>query len=276
MGQQSAPSPAQAAPVSKDVTVFGMKIHYVEAGSGPVVVLLHGLGGNSTNWAFNIAPLSQNYRVIVPDQIGFGQSDKPLINYRIGTYVDFLDRFLTELKVERVSLVGNSMGGWIAASYALAYPNKVERIVLADAAGFAPPKDLDFKNLAALNPSTREGMKQLAKLVFYNQQLFASDTAVDMMLAQRMGAGDGYTIQSLIESIARGEGMLDNRLSAIKQPTLIIWGREDGLIKLSDGERFNKEIPGSRLLVFDQCGHVPQAEKAPEFNSAVLKFLSGN
>jgi pimeloyl-ACP methyl ester carboxylesterase len=276
MGQQSASSPAPAAPVNKDVTVFGMKIHYVEAGSGPVVVLLHGLGGNSTNWAFNIAPLSQNFRVIVPDQIGFGQSDKPLINYRIGTYVDFLDRFLTELKIERASLVGNSMGGWIAASYALAYPNKVERIVLADAAGFAPPKELDIKTLASLNPSTREGMKQLTNLVFYNKQLFASDTAIDMMLAQRMGAGDGYTIQSLIESIARGEGMLDNRVSAIKQPTLIIWGREDGLVKLSDGERFNKEIPGSRLLVFDQCGHVPQAEKAAEFNAAVLKFLSGN
>ena len=276
MGQQSASSLAPTAPVNKDVTVFGMKIHYVEAGSGPVVILLHGLGGNSTNWAFNIAPLSQNYRVIVPDQIGFGQSDKPLINYRIGTYVDFLDRFLTELKIERASLVGNSMGGWIAASYALAYPNKVERIVLADAAGFAPPKDLDIKTLSALNPSTREGMKQLAKLVFYNQQLFAGDTAIDMMLAQRMGAGDGYTIQSLIESIARGEGMLDNRVSAIKQPTLIIWGREEGLVKLSDGERFNKEIPGSRLVVFDQCGHVPQAEKASEFNAAVLKFLSGN
>jgi alpha-beta hydrolase superfamily lysophospholipase len=105
---------ASAQAADKEVTVFGQKIHYVEAGSGPVVVLLHGLGGNTTNWAFNVPALAQKYRVIVPDQIGFGRSDKPLINYRVGTYADFLDKFLDELKVEKASLVGNSMGGWMA------------------------------------------------------------------------------------------------------------------------------------------------------------------
>lgn len=259
----------------KQANVFGMKIHYVEAGSGPVVVLLHGLGGNGANWAFNMGALAQKYRVIVPDQIGFGRSDKPQISYRIGTYVDFLDKFLAALNVERASLIGNSMGGWIAAAYALAHPSKVERLVLADAAGFAPPKELDLRTLSGLNPSTREGMRQLAARVFYNKQLFATDAAIDLMLTQRMAAGDGHTIQSLIESIARGEDMLDNRLAAIKQPTLIIWGREDGLTLLADGQRFQREIPGSQLVVFENCGHIPQVEKAAEFNAAVLKFLSG-
>lgn len=266
---------AQTTPALKEATVFGFKLRYAEAGTGPAVVLLHGLGGNGTNWAFNTAALAQKYRVIVPDQIGFGQSDKPLINYRIGTYVDFLDKFLSELKVERASLVGNSMGGWIAANYTLAHPEKVERLVLVDAAGFAPPKDFDLRTLAGLNPSTRAGMRQLAALVFYNRQLFASDAAIDLLLTQRMTAGDGYTIQSLVESIARGDDMLDGRLSAIKQPTLVIWGREDGLIKLVDGQRFQREIPGAQLVVFDQCGHVPQVERAAEFNAAVLKFLGG-
>src|ERR1700682_1198090 len=82
----------QAVPVEKDITVYGAKIHYAEAGSGPTVILLHGLGGNWTNWALNIGPLAANYHVLAPDQIGFGKSDKPLINYSIGTYVDFLDR----------------------------------------------------------------------------------------------------------------------------------------------------------------------------------------
>src|SRR5215212_234393 len=130
----TAAAQAPAPQPSKEVVVFGQKIRYVEAGSGPVVVLLHGLGGNSTNWAFNTPALAQKFRVVVPDQVGFGGSDKPLINYRIGTYVDFLDKLLAELKVERATLVGNSMGGWVASLYALRYPAKVERLVLVDSA----------------------------------------------------------------------------------------------------------------------------------------------
>lgn len=267
-----AQTPAPSA--TKEAVVFGQKIHYLDAGSGSAVVLLHGLGGNSANWAFNTPIFAQKHRVIVPDQIGFGSSDKPFINYRLGTYVDFLDKFLEGLKVERATLVGNSMGGWIAAAYALKHPAKVERLVLVDAAGFAPPKEFDLAALSGLNPSTREGMKQLAGLVFFNP-LMKTDAAVDMLLAQRLSAGDGYTIQSLVESIHRGEDMLDGRLGAIKQPVLIVWGRNDGLTPLArEGERFKKEIPHAQLLVFDDCGHVPQVEKAAEFNAAVLKFLS--
>jgi triacylglycerol lipase len=266
-----APAPSQP---TNEAVVFGQKIRYVEAGTGPAVVLLHGLGGDSANWAFNTPALAQKHRVIVPDQVGFGDSDKPLINYRVATYVDFLDKFLEDLKVERATLVGNSMGGWIAASYALKHPAKVERLVLVDAAGFAPPKEFDLAALSGLNPSTRAGMKQLAGMVFFNP-LFKTDAAVDMLLAQRLSAGDGYTIQSLVESIHRGEDMLDGRLGAIKQPVLIVWGREDGLTTLArEGERFRKEIPHAQFLVFDNCGHVPQVEKAAEFNAAVLKFLS--
>ena len=263
-----------AAPSAKEAVVFGQKIQYTDTGSGPVVVLLHGLGGNSANWAFNTPALAQRFRVIVPDQVGFGRSDKPLINYRVGTYVDFLDKFLAGLKVERASLVGNSMGGWIAASYALKYPAKVERLVLVDAAGFAPPKEFDLSVLAGLNPSTREQAKMLAGLVFYNP-LFKSDAAADATLEQRISAGDGYTIQSLVESIHRGEDMLDGKLAALKQPVLLVWGREDGLTPLArEGERFKREIPQAQLVVFEQCGHVPQVEKAAEFNAAVLKFLA--
>jgi pimeloyl-ACP methyl ester carboxylesterase len=270
-----APAPA-GQPAGKEVTIFGQKIHYVEMGSGPVVVLLHGLGGNTSNWAFNVSALAQKYRVVVPDQIGFGRSDKPFINYRVGTYVDFLDKFLDELKIEKASLVGNSMGGWVSALYTLQRPARVERLVLVDAAGFRPPKEFDLPALSGLNPSTREGMRQLATMVFANKLLFTSDAAIDAMLAQRISAGDGYTIQSLVESIYRGEDMLDGRLGAIKHPTLLIWGREDGLTPLArEGERFKREIANSQLIVFDNCGHVPQVERAADFNLAVLKFLAG-
>jgi triacylglycerol lipase len=266
----------QAAPQIKEqwATVFGAKIHYQEAGSGPVVILLHGLGGDAGNWTPTIAPLAQKYRVIVPDQIGFGRSDKPFLNYRVGTLVDFLDGFYRELKIDKATLVGNSLGGWAAAAFALAHPQKVERLVLVCSAGFALTASVDPRVLNGLNPSTRDAIKQVMSLVFYNAQLFASDAAVDQFFARRVTAGDGYTIQRFIDSIGRGEDTLDGKLSAIKQPTLIIWGREDGLTPLALGERFKKEIAGSQLVIFEKCGHVPQLEKAAEFNTTLMKFLT--
>lgn len=261
-------------PLNKDVTVFGFKIHYLEAGTGPDVVLLHGLGGDSSNWTFNINALSRSFHVIVPDQLGFGFSDKPLINYRVGTLVDFLDKFLAELNLNRVTLVGNSLGGWIAADYTIEHPDKVARLVLVDSAGFALPKDFDMQQLSTLNPSTREQMRALAGRVFYNKGLFANEEMIDLMLSRRLTAGDGFTIDKLIGSIQRSEDVLDNRLGKIKVPVLIIWGKQDGLLPLSDGERFKKEIAGARLDVFDQCGHAPMAEQATKFNDEVIKFIS--
>ena len=273
-GSQVSAVASQAGPVEKDITVYGAKIHYAEAGDGPTVILLHGLGGNWTNWALNMGPLAANYHVVALDQIGFGKSDKPLINYSIGTYVDFLDQFCRQLKIERASLVGVSMGGWISAAYTIAFPQKVDRLVLVDAAGYEPPASLDRRTLYGLNPSTRAGMKALSAKVFYNQSVFGSEAVIDRLLAQRINAGDGYTINSIIDSLGRGEGFLDNQVQAIKRPTLIVWGRQDGLVLLADGERFKKEIPNSTIVVFDQCGHVPLVEKAADFNAAVLKFLA--
>ncbi len=264
-----------AAPVDKEVVLFGQKIHYQEAGSGPVVILLHGMGGNTSAWGFNVAALASKFRVIIPDQVGFGRSDKPLINYRIGTYVDFLDKLYQELKIERATLVGNSMGGWIAAAYTIEHPDRVERLVLVDAAGFSPPKDFDASILSDINPTTRASMKRLLALNFSNKQLFASDAAIDLALTARFAANDGFAIKCLVETILRNEDVLDNRLSAIKKPTLIIWGRDDGLLTLADfGERFHKEIAGSQLVVIEKAGHVPQVEQAAEFNTALLKFLA--
>src|SRR5829696_1982029 len=261
------------AQTSKEVLVFGQKIHYVEAGSGPTVILLHGLGGSSQAWQYNIGPLAEKFHVVVPDQIGFGKSDKPLVSYHIRTYVDFLDQFCRRLKIERATLVGNSMGGWIGAMFTAAFPDRVDKLVLVDAAGYAPPKELDTRVFFGLNPTTREGMKVLVAKVFYNKA-FQTDAAIDAAIAARLSAGDGFTIKSITESIIRGEDFLDNTVKTIKRPTLIVWGREDGLTPLADAERFQKDIVGSMLVVFDQCAHVPNLEKPGEFNAALIKFLT--
>ncbi len=293
MGQKPSPAPtpmvgvklsagpekALAAPdgevADKYATVFGAKIHYLDAGSGPVVILLHGLGGSTSNWAPTIAPLAQKYRVIVPDQIGFGKSDKPMLNYRVGTLVDFLDGFYKQLGIQKASLVGNSLGGFTAAAFAIAHPEKVDKLVLVDAAGFTVTGDIDPRVLNGLNASTRQQVRDLLSLVFFNKEQFGSDMAIDAFFASRVTAGDQYTIQRFIDSIAHSEDMLDGKLGAIKHPTLIIWGREDGLTQLAMGQRFNKEIAGSQMLIIDKCGHVPQLEKSAEFNAGLMKFLSG-
>ena len=259
----------------KTVSVFGAKIAYIEAGdpSKPTVILLHGLGGNSGNWIFTVPALATNYHVIAPDQIGFGKSDRPLLKYRVTTYVDFLDKFMSELKIEKATIIGNSLGGWVAAWTAIKYPNRVEKIVLADAAGLKPTA-VDMAQIYSLNYSTRDEVRQLVKLVFYNQALFGSDAFIEQSMNVRISANDGYTINSLIESIKRDEDFLNGRLGEIKKPTLVIWGKQDGLLKLADGEQFKREIAGSELVVVDQCGHVPMVEKAVDFNKAVLAFLA--
>ncbi|MFT3746509.1 MAG: alpha/beta fold hydrolase [Pyrinomonadaceae bacterium] len=259
----------------KTATVFGAKINYVEAGdpTKPKIILLHGLGGSTANWATNIAALSANYHVIALDQVGFGKSDKPFLKYRVATYADFLDKFMSELKIESASLVGNSMGGWVAALMAMKYPNRVNKIVLADAAGLVPP-NFGEAQVYQLNNSTRDEIRANMKLIFANPALQSSEMLVDQFMTLRVTANDGGTINSLIESIKRKEDFLNGRLGEIKKPTLIIWGKQDRLLPVADAYTFNKGIAGSELVVFDACGHVPQFEKTADFNKAVLDFLA--
>ena len=258
--------------IDKFVTVYGAKIHYVEAGSCAPVILIHGLADNVTIWDPVIPALAARFRVIALDQIGFGRSDKPLLNYRVSTLVDFLNGFLTELKIERASPVGNSLGGWVAAAYALAHPERVERLVLSDAAGYAAlAKTMDSRALRALRVASRDDIRYLGPLAFHDKRFYQD---VDAAFKERVTAGDSYTVAQVLDSMIRGDDALDNKLQTLKQPTLVLWGREDKLIPLSFGEQFHREIVNSRLRIIDNCGHMPQLECPNEFSAAVLKFFS--
>lgn len=270
---------AQApAPESKQVEIFGQKIHYLEAGSAsnPAVILLHGLGGDTSNWALTIPALASKYHVYIPDQVGFGKSDKPITNYRVAMLVEFLDVFCKKLGIQKAALVGNSLGGWTAAAFAIAHPEKVDKLILVDAAGYTPKRwggpEITKEALAALNPSTTEDFKRLFSLILYNKAMVTSQF-VEQALTNKLKRGDGYTINSFIESVLRGEDYLDGKTQKIKSPTLVLWGKDDGLTPLGMGKAFAEDIPGAQLVVIDQCGHVPQMEKAAEFNAALLKFL---
>ncbi len=265
-------------PVAKDVQVLGQKIHYLEAGSGPTVILLHGLGGDASNWAATVPALSKSFHVFVPDQIGFGASDKPLANYRVGMLVDFLDGFCKKLAITKATVVGNSLGGWTAMAFTIAHPDKVERMVLVDSAGFSfehlggskPTREM----LEVMNVSTVEGAKTLIGIIFANKSM-ATDAVAETFLAEHLRRNDGYTIERFIDSLMRGEDVVDGKLAKIKVPTLVVWGREDLLTPLAGGKMMANEIAGSEIVILDRCGHVPQIECAAPFNAALIKFLSG-
>jgi pimeloyl-ACP methyl ester carboxylesterase len=272
------PAFGQAGPVQpadKTLAVFGQTIHYWDVGSGPVVVLLHGLGSRKEDWLPVVGPLSQKYRLLVPDQIGFGHSDKPLMDYRIQTYVDFLDEFLRDLKVEKASLVGESLGGWISALYAAeitggAHIVPVEKLVLVDAAGLNQEKPVP----PVLNPSTLAAMRGLMEAVFYDTSWLTED-ALRKIFADKLSVHDGYTVRSILTSPSLASERLDSRLGEIHVPTLVVWGKQDNLLPIASGERYAAGIPGARMTSFEKCGHVPPIEKTDEFVSAVTAFLSG-
>ncbi len=268
------PAFGQGQPQDKTITVFGQAIHYFDVGSGPVVVLLHGLGSRKDDWLPVLEPMAQKYRLLVPDQIGFGKSDKPLLDYSIQTYVDFLNEFLRQLKVEKASLVGESLGGWIAALYVAeigggAHLIPIEKLVLVDAAGLKQDKPIPD-----LNPSSLAAMRGMMEAVFYDTSWLTED-ALRKIFTDKLAVHDGYTVRSILGNPALATERLDERLGSIKVPTLVTWGKQDKLLPIASGERYAAGIAGAKLVSFDKCGHVPAIEKTEEFLAAVTSFLGG-
>src|SRR3954447_5837743 len=156
----------------KDVTVLGFKLHYLEAGRGAPVVLLHGLGGDGSRWKPNIEPLARDFHVFALDQIGFGDSDKPLANYHTGMLAEFLVGFLKAAGAPKASLVGNSMGAGVALYTAVHYPDIVDRIVLADGGGYrsaagavAPPTAEAVRRRQLQNSVTRDETRDFFRIL---------------------------------------------------------------------------------------------------------------
>jgi pimeloyl-ACP methyl ester carboxylesterase len=184
-------------PELRSVSVFGRRICYYDVGSGPSLVLVHGLGADADEWAWCFGPLSATHRVIALEMLGFGRSDKPPITYRIAGFVEVLERFLQRLGIERASLLGHSLGGWIVAAFALQFPDRVEKLVLADAAGIDAGA---VKPAIDLNVSTRANMREVLEFVFHNKTM-VSDDFVDLCYTLDLERGDGPTIRSALETI---------------------------------------------------------------------------
>lgn len=276
-GWGGAAAQPRASVASREVTVLGFKLHYLEAGSGAPVVLLHGLGGDGSRWGLNIEPLARDFHVFALDQIGFGQSDKPLANYHTGMLSEFLVDFLKAVNVPKASLVGNSMGAGVALYTAVHFPQAVDRIVLADGGGFRAasggaspaPTPEAARRRQIQNSVTREETREFFKILFHDKSL-VTDKMVDEQLALRLRSA--FTITKMQEGGERGS-LTEAQVHAVKAPTLILWGKYDELANPAGADRLERAIPGSQKILIDDCGHMPQLEKAAEFNRLVRDFL---
>jgi len=254
------------------VDVGGYRLRYLEAGSGPPVVLLHGLGADSRTWRLAMPVLAERAHVYALDQLGFGQSEKPEISYRIQTLVDSLGGFLDTMHLDRASIVGNSLGGWVAASFAAAHPERVDHLVLVDAAGYGEPGQIVQDYLSRFDPAMAAQAQQFLSGLTPDERR-AMEAALAAYFARR-SRGDGYAMGSLIQSIMRGEDALGDSVKRIKAPTLVLWGRNDPVIPVRMADKLADDIPKAKKVVLDGCGHRPQVECSAVFIKAVQKFLT--
>lgn len=273
-------NPQSKLPAKHSIPVFGQKIMYYDMGSGPVIVLVHGFGAEARfDWGNVLTPLSVHRRVLALDQIGFGASDKPFIDYSIQTYVDFLGEFLRTLRIREFTLAGESLGGWISALYTIesldaanagsdALP-KPRRLILEDAAGMS--SEIGKRAMPIPIAGTLADAHGVA-IVFHDKSR-VTEEFVREAWEMKMKANDGFTERSIWSNpkIA-GEGVKD-RIGAITVPTLVVWGGDDELVPLEQGRAYAAGIPGAKLAIIPECGHAPSIEKPKEFLAAALPFI---
>lgn len=275
--QPSAPSAKPAEPVAKDVMVHGFKLHYLEAGSGTPIILLHGIGGDGSRWTPNIAPLSRDFHVFALDQIGFGESDKPMANYHSGMLAEFLVGFMDAVGLQKATLVGNSMGASVAAYTTVHYPARVDKLVLADGSGYraapraTPPTPEEQHRSWIQNGVTLDENREFFRIMWFDKSR-VTDAVVEDALHARLKSA--WAISKMQESgrLGRG-GVTDEEMRAIAAPTLIVWGAQDELANPSGADRLARDIKGSKKVLIENCGHLPQLEKSAEFNSLVTSFV---
>jgi pimeloyl-ACP methyl ester carboxylesterase len=259
-----------------DVVADGIRLRVAEAGSGPALLLLHGLSASHHNWEHTIEAFASDWRVVAPDLPGHGESAKPDAPYTIDFYAGVLRSLGRELGIDEAVVVGNSLGGQIAVELALAYPRWTRALVLAAPAGgfSATLRAFGWAIGAAAAPGVlRMTLPRALERSFFDR----TSPAVDLrrrLLAARLTHSDfpdfaRAVARSLAGAIAAGA----QPLARLTQPTLLVWGREDRLVALSGSRRVMRQVPHARIVVLERCGHVPMLEQASRFNAVVSDFL---
>jgi pimeloyl-ACP methyl ester carboxylesterase len=252
------------------------------------LVFVHGLSGSWPNWLEQLPAFAAEHRVITLDLPGFGHSPMPRETISISGYAGMLDRLLDQLEIDAAAVVGNSMGGFIGAELAIAFPQRVERLVLISAAGISTHAP---RGSAQAVPALR----RLERILMASAAWAASVSDTAMRRARLRDAALGVVIRhpaklpaALAAEQVRGAGKpgfiqalesiidyeIRERLSKIACPTLIVWGERDRLINVRDADVFAELIPNSRKVVFEDTGHMSMLERPQEFNSLLEDFLA--
>ncbi len=266
--------------------VLGRDVNLIDTGGdGPPLLFLHGLGGLWQNWLLNIPYFMDRFRVLAPDLPGFGRSELPAGKISIQGFARVIDALCTQLGIESPVVVGNSMGGFIGAELALAFPTRVTKLVLVSAAGISAEQMwrepvLAVGRLMAVS-TARAGVRQLpvAKrprlrraalqlVVRYPERL-----SVPLASELVVGAGTPGFIGGLDAVLGYS---FRERLPDIEVPTLIVWGRNDILIPVDDAYEFERLIgENARAVVFDDTGHLAMVERPNRFNELLDQFIAG-
>lgn len=266
--------------ISKSIRTGGYMTNYHDHGEGFPVLLMHGSGPGVSawaNWKLVIPKLAKSRRVIAPDIVGFGYTDRPEgVNYNMEAWVKQAIDFLDALGIEQTDIVGNSCGGGLTLTLAIKYPERFRKVVLMGAMGLEFPITKGLDAVWGYEPSV-ENMKNMLDLFVYNKAIATDDLAKLRYEASiEPGFQESYSSmfpaprQQWIKSMACDEASV----SAIKQPTLIVHGREDQVIPVENAIRLVKLIDNAQLHIIGQCGHWTQIEHTDKFAKLVDNFLS--
>jgi pimeloyl-ACP methyl ester carboxylesterase len=252
------------------VKLYGTEIELIKGGAGQPLVIFHGPWGNP-GWLNWLDRLATDFDIFLPTHPGFGASPRhpgiETIHDLVDFYMDFLDHF----RLERAALMGFSMGGWLAAELAATRPDRLDKLVLVDAAGLrvegAPIADIFLATrpeLTALCFHDGKSVTELARLCPETPSEQESLATERSQIMAQVVAWKPYMHNP----------KLPHRLHRIGIPTLIVWGRQDGIVPLAHGEAYARAIAGAQLKVIDRCGHAPHLERPAEFTSMVRDFLA--
>ncbi len=237
-------------------TIGDYRVHSVHAGAGQDVVLLHGLSGSHRWWRNTVDVLAQNYRVHVPELIGFGRSRSVRKQPDISSTSEILLSWMEELGIARCTLVGHSMGGQISIHFAVSAPDRLDKLVLVSAAGI--PRAF----------SVSEATRFISEVVpprAWGSPRFLPTSALDALRA-----GPLTILRAAMYLVADDVRPL---LPLIRTPTLLIWGTHDPLTPLDHAQMMLQLIPGARLVTLQNAAHVPMADQPAAFNAALITFL---
>lgn len=270
------------------ITVNNHRTAYIRHGEGPPLVLLHGYAGSIWNWERQIETLGRRFTLFIPDLIGQGLSDKPRVDYTPAFHADWLRGFLDAVGIKRASLIGHSMGAGLALILALTEPDRVGRLVLISGFPRGLLDHIGHSRLRRLYQSRsgllfglgyhllgRRAFRKLLGGLVWDPNLVTADV-VERAARLRKNWGKARPLWSTLTHIESWERDYAPRLNAVAAPTLIIWGSDDRFVPVAAGQALHRVVPGSRLSILAQAGHLPMWERPDNVNRLITDFLATN